>query len=95
MISGGHLATLTGVTCRRSQLLSITAGLLVSLSLTFSYADQSACSSRAECREACIGIKQKIQKIQARMRSGYNAKQGERMQAELRRLRSIRAKVCR
>ncbi len=29
------------------------------------------------------------------MRSGYNAKQGERMQAELRRLRSIRANVCR
>lgn len=95
MIFYGPIATLTGVTCRRSQFLPTIAGLLVGLPLTFSLADEGTCLSRAECREACAGTKQKIQKVQARMRSGYNAKEGERMQSELRRLRSIRAKVCR
>lgn len=76
-------------------LLTTIGGLLVGLPLTLSVADESTCRSRVECREACAETKQKIQKVQARMRSGYNAKQGERMQAELRRLRSIHAKVCR
>jgi len=47
--------------------------------------------SRAECEET----KQKIRKIQAKMRQGYTRKQGEKMEADLRQLRAIRSKQCR
>ena len=43
----------------------------------------------------CEKIKQKIRHIQSRMRSGYTRAQGERMEAELRRLRAMRRKACR
>jgi hypothetical protein len=75
--------------------MPIIALLLVALSLAARSATHAECRSRAECKEACAEAKQKIRTIQSRMRSGYNAVQGERMQAELRRLRAIRAKVCR
>jgi hypothetical protein len=69
--------------------------LLLGLSLPAPSAADEECRSRAECKDACAEAKQKIRTIQSRMRSGYNAVQGERMQAELRRLRAIRAKICR
>jgi ribosomal protein L21 len=43
----------------------------------------------------CKKIKQKIRHIRSRMRSGYTRAQGERMEAELRRLRAMRRKSCR
>ncbi len=46
---------------------------------------------KARCEET----KQKIEKIQARMRQGYTRAQGEKMEAELRSLRAIRSKRCR
>jgi hypothetical protein len=45
---------------------------------------------KAECEET----KQRIRKIQSKMRLGYTRKQGERLEAELRRLRAIRSKRC-
>ena len=47
--------------------------------------------SKAECEET----RQKIRKIQAKMRQGYTRKQGEKMEADLRMLTSIRFKKCR
>lgn len=47
--------------------------------------------SKAKCEET----KQKIRKIQAKMRQGYGRAQGEKMEAELRRLKAIRSKRCR
>ncbi len=47
--------------------------------------------SKAKCEET----KQQIRKIESKMRQGYSAVQGEKMQDELRRLRKIRAKRCR
>jgi len=47
--------------------------------------------AKAECEET----KQKIRKIQSKMRSGYTRKQGEKMEADLRKLRAIRSKKCR
>lgn len=44
--------------------------------------------------ERCEQAKQKIRKIQSKMRQGYTAKQGIRMESELRRLREKRAKNC-
>ncbi len=48
-------------------------------------------SAKAECEKT----KQKIRQIQSKMRSGYTRKQGEKMEADLRKLRAIRAKKCR
>jgi len=47
--------------------------------------------SKAECEET----RQKIRKIQSKMRQGYTRKQGEKMEADLRMLRAIRSKKCR
>lgn len=48
------------------------------------------------CRDAeCEETKQKIRRIEAKMRRGYTRAQGEKMEAELRSLRAIRAKRCR
>lgn len=45
---------------------------------------------KAECEE----VKQKIRQIQSKMRQGYTRKQGEKMEADLRKLRAIRSKKC-
>lgn len=50
-------------------------------------------ASEAELK--CEEIKQKIGYIQSKMRAGYTRAQGEKMEAELRRLRALRAKACR
>jgi predicted metalloprotease len=43
----------------------------------------------------CEEVKQKIRRIQSKMRAGYTRAQGEKMEEELRRLRALRAKACR
>ena len=54
------------------------------------------CYAHNACPKAkCEEIKQKIEKIQGRMRQGYTRAQGEKMEAELRSLRAIRSKRCR
>lgn len=54
-----------------------------------------ACESRAACRAACEKIERRIERLHARMRSGYGVREGEKMQAELRRLRKARLRACR
>ena len=46
---------------------------------------------KAKCEET----RQKIEKIQAKMRQGYTRAQGEKMEAQLRSLRAIRSQRCR
>ncbi len=46
---------------------------------------------KAKCEET----RQKIKKVQAKMRQGYTRAQGEKMEAELRSLRAIRSQRCR
>ena len=48
-----------------------------------------------ERAKECVLIKEKIRYIQSKMRSGYTRAQGERMEAELRRLRERRRRTCR
>ena len=58
----------------------------------------SAAASHAHnfCPKAkCEQTRQKIAKIEAKMRHGYTRAQGEKMEAELRSLRAIRSKRCR
>ncbi len=53
-------------------------------------------SAREYCSKAeCEKTRQKIEQIQSKMRQGYTRKQGEKMEAELRKLRAIRFKQCR
>ena len=46
---------------------------------------------KAKCEET----RQKIEKIQSKMRQGYTRAQGEKMEAQLRSLRAIRSQRCR
>lgn len=43
----------------------------------------------------CEEIRQRIDYLHAKMRSGYTRAQGEKMEAELRKLRALRRKACR
>jgi hypothetical protein len=43
----------------------------------------------------CLQTKDKIRKIESRMRQGYSARQGIRMDEKLRRLKKQRSKHCR
>ncbi len=63
--------------------------LLFSL-LTFADANAHNCS-----KTRCESIKQQIRKIESKMRSGYSAAQGIRLDAKLRELREKRQKACR
>lgn len=68
------------------------------LAALFIYALNAAAANVAtdEDREAeCAETKAKIRKIEGRMRQGYTAKQGVRMEDELRRLKERRKRLCR
>lgn len=47
-------------------------------------------SPELECEE----IKQEIRYIRSKMRAGYTRAQGEKMEAQLRKLRALRKKAC-
>ena len=51
--------------------------------------------SAATDRAACEKVKQQIREIEARMRNGYSAAQGIRLEARLRKLKQKRYKLCR
>jgi len=51
--------------------------------------------STATDRAACEKVKQQIREIEARMRNGYSAAQGIRLEARLRKLKEKRYKLCR
>ena len=68
------------------------------LAAIFIYALNAAAAhaSTDDDRETeCVETKAKIRKIESRMRQGYTAKQGVRMEDELRRLRERRKRLCR
>jgi len=67
--------------------LGIAVGALVLASNSVAHQDRT----KIECEKT----RQKIAKIEAKMRQGYRAAQGVKMEDELRRLRKLRAKQCR
>ena len=46
-------------------------------------------------RDRCEAIKEKIRNVESRMRQGYSAAQGIRLDERLRKLREQRRKACR
>ena len=66
--------------------------LVVALLLTFA----TPVPAHNYCAKAkCEETKQRIKKIESKMRQGYTASQGAKMEDDLRRLRKIRSKRCR
>jgi len=69
--------------------------------LVYAMAIMLICSSphataASKCKkEDCQKVKADIREIQAKMRSGYTAAQGNRYEARLRKLRDKRSRICR
>jgi len=76
-------------------LIPVILALLFATGPAVSHSAKASCTSRSECTAECEKTKEKIRSIQARMRQGYSASQGARMEADLRNLRKRRSKVCR
>lgn len=53
------------------------------------------CYPKSACKADCEKTRREILKIQAKMRQGYGASEGARMEARLRELRKQRSKYCR
>lgn len=69
---------------------------LIRISLLLVFLSASIGRAHDDCAQVrCQQTRQKIAKIESKMRQGYTRAQGEKMAAELRRLRAIRSKVCR
>lgn len=45
--------------------------------------------------DACERIKQQIRRVESRMRAGYTAAEGRRLEERLRELKTRRSKLCR
>jgi len=54
-----------------------------------------ATASAKNDQEKCVEVKEKIREIEARMRIGYSASQGIRLEARLRKLKDERYRLCR
>jgi hypothetical protein len=68
-------------------------GLL--LALVVLQPTEIAVAQNGQSKDKCERTKQKIAKIHSKMRQGYTASQGVRMDEELRRLKKLRSKYCR
>lgn len=58
-------------------------------------APAAAGPDRKAAKQACIEVKQKIRDLQSRMRAGYTAAQGIRLDERMRKLKDKRRRVCR
>jgi hypothetical protein len=54
----------------------------------------AGCYPRSACKADCDRAKREIREIQAKMRQGYSASRGAKMEARLRELRKLRSKLC-
>jgi len=68
-------------------------GLL--LALVVLQPTEIAVAQNGQSKDKCERTKQKIAKIHSKMRQGYTASQGVRMDEALRRLKKLRSKYCR
>jgi hypothetical protein len=54
-----------------------------------------SCYPKSACKADCEKTKREISKIHAKMRQGYRASEGAKMEAKLRELRKRRSEYCR
>jgi hypothetical protein len=81
--------------CMYRVLLNSTFGV-IAVALILSLATSRSVLAHRDCpRAECEKTRQKIAKLESRMRQGYTVSAGRKMQDELRRLRKLRSKQCR
>jgi len=68
--------------------------LLLASGLVDAQQRAARCYPKSACKAECDATKQEIRKIQAKMRQGYSASQGAKMETKLRDLRKRRSKLC-
>jgi len=68
--------------------------LVLVAALALALAGPAAAASKCD-KDSCKKVKADIRVIQAKMRAGYTAAQGNRYEARLRELRDKRSRVCR
>jgi hypothetical protein len=68
---------------------------LLTLLLCLVYSTPAAPAPVDERKTKCAETKDKIRRIESKMRHGYTASEGIRLDDELRRLRERRRRVCR
>lgn len=68
--------------------------LLVVLALA-AFAAAAPAADRGDRKEKCEAVKEQIRKVQQRLRAGYSAAQGVKLNEKLLELRKKRAKLCR
>jgi hypothetical protein len=73
----------------------LVAVLLVASAPVVSQQGTGGCYPASGCKADCEKTKREIRKVQAKMRHGYDAAQGEKMEVKLRELRKLRSKYCR
>jgi F0F1-type ATP synthase membrane subunit b/b' len=69
--------------------------VLLAFLLCLVFATKAAPSATDEREVKCAETREKIRRIESKMRQGYTAKQGIKMQDELRSLRELRKRICR
>lgn len=76
----------------RNKILQLVFVFIVALA-TALYVQSATASTRDH--KVCAKVKRDIARVESRMRAGYTAKQGRRLEERLRRLRKKRYRVCR
>lgn len=69
--------------------------LLLVLTLTLLWHPDLSIAGDKRDKDECRAVKEEIRRIQARMRRGYSAAEGVKLNAKLLELRERRLKVCR
>lgn len=69
--------------------------VLLAFLLCLVFATKAAPLATDEREVKCAETREKIRRIESKMRQGYTAKQGIKMQEELRSLRELRKRICR
>jgi hypothetical protein len=69
--------------------------LLLAFMLYLLYSATALPSPMNEREVKCAETRDKIRRIESKMRQGYTARQGVKMEDELRSLRELRKRVCR
>ena len=79
----------------RTVIAAVVASVLGFASVATLPVTETAWAGSQKDEKACNEVKTRIRAIQDRMRSGYTASQGIRLDKKLRRLKEKRRRVCR
>ncbi len=69
--------------------------VLLAFLLCLLYVAAAVPAATDERETKCAETREKIRRVESKMRQGYTAKQGIKMQDELRSLRELRKRICR